>query len=504
MVLPGCGHGLPTLSDRQASSHIVAGSDSPLGRAYSPPSGNSGLTGVALLSDPTQALASRVLLARAAQQGLDVQVYIWEPDVSGHVLLHELRRAAQRGVRVRLLIDDNGSAGMDIWLQALAAQPGVEVRLFNPFRQRTFKAMGYLTDFNRLNHRMHNKSFTADSQATIVGGRNVGDVYYGVNANVLFSDLDLLAIGPAAQTTAVQFDGYWNSPLAYPLQALVSAVDPAELARLQQQMADLSHMPEAALLLARLQKTPWLTAPVSAYPLLQWAPVQVLSDPPHKASGAAPLAGADRRVFQSLSAWLGAAEKTLDLVSPYFVPGDISVEQLSALVQKGVSVRVITNSLAATDVLAVHAGYARHRKALLAAGVQIFELKPDAETRRPKLPTGVRLGASSTASLHGKTFVVDKRQLFVGSFNLDPRSTYLNTEMGLIVDNEAMARSLAEGIDRELPDTSYRVTLASDGSLQWTERDASGERVYASEPKTGLLRRVGARVLSWLPIEGML
>ncbi|MFN7856377.1 MAG: phospholipase D family protein [Acidovorax sp.] len=492
------------LADRQASSHIVAGSDSPLGLAYSPPSGSNGLTGVALLSDPTQALASRVLLARSAQQGLDVQVYIWEPDVSGHVLLHELWRASQRGVRVRLLIDDNGTAGMDPWLQALAAQPGVEVRLFNPFRQRKFKALAYLTDFNRLNHRMHNKSFTADSQATIVGGRNVGDVYYGVNANVLFSDLDLLAIGPAAQTTAVQFDGYWNSPLAYPLAAVVAAADAADLAHHQQQLADLNHMPEAALLLASLQESSWLAAPVSAYPLLQWAPVQVLSDPPDKASASAPVSSADQRVFASLSAWLGAAEQTLDLVSPYFVPGDTSVQQLSRLVQKGVSVRVITNSLAATDVLAVHAGYARHRKALLAAGVQIFELKPDAETRRPRLPSSVRLGASSTASLHGKTFVVDQRRLFVGSFNLDPRSTYLNTEMGLIVDSEAMAQSLAQGIDRELLDTSYRLTLDADGALQWTERDASGERVYASEPKSSLMRRVIARVLSWLPIEGML
>lgn len=504
MVLPGCGFGLPALPDRQASTHIMAGSDSPLGQAYRPPSGHNGHDGVALLSDPTQALASRVLLARAAQKALDVQVYIWEPDVSGHVLLHELWRASQRGVRVRLLIDDNGSAGMDTWLQALAAQPGVEVRLFNPFRQRQFKALAYLTDFDRLNHRMHNKSFTADSQATIVGGRNVGDVYYGVHANVVFSDLDLLAMGPAAQTTAVQFDEYWNSPLAYPLTALVAPADPADLARHQQQLADLGNMPEAALLLAGLQKSPWLTAPVTAYPLLLWAPVQVLSDSPDKAGGSAPSASADRRVFKSLSTWLGAAKQTLDLVSPYFVPGEASVQQLSALVQKGVTVRVVTNSLAATDVLAVHAGYARHRKALLAAGVELYELKPDAETRRPKLPSSVRLGASSTASLHGKTFVVDRRQLFVGSFNLDPRSTYLNTEMGLIVDSEAMAQSLAQGIDRELQDTSYRLTLAADGSLQWTERDASGERVHASEPKSSLLRRVIARVLSWLPIEGML
>lgn len=508
--LTACAYGLPPLPDRQASTHLVGAADSPLARAYDPPLGNAALSGVALLDDPTQALASRMLLARSAQRGLDVQVYIWRPDVSGHIMLHELWRAAQRGVRVRLLLDDNGSAGMDTWLQALATQPGVEVRLFNPFSHRDFKALGYLTDFHRLNQRMHDKSFTADSVATIVGGRNVGDVYFGVDAALLFSDLDLLALGPAALATAKQFDAYWNSPLAYPLAPLVPPADPAELALHVRQLAEPGSSPEAASLQARLQGSPWLAAPLTAYTRMQWAPVKLLSDSPDKVSSApaAPAAPAatmpGQRVLEPLGVWLRSARQTLDLVSPYFVPGDAGVQALVDLARRGVAVRVVTNSLAATDVMAVHAGYARHRRTLLEAGIELFELKPDADTRRPRLPWNARLAPSSSASLHGKTFVVDRRQVFVGSFNLDPRSAYLNTEMGLAVDSEAMARTVSEGIDRDLPATAYRVTLAADGSLQWLEAGAGGTQVYDAEPKASLLLRVGARVLSWLPIEGLL
>lgn len=266
--LTACASGLPPLPERQPSTHLTAGADSPLAKAYTPPRGDATLNGVTLLGDPLEALASRMLLARSAQRALDVQVYIWRPDVSGQIVLHELWHAAQRGVRVRLLLDDNGSAGMELWLQALATQPGVEVRLFNPFGQRGFKALGYLTDFQRLNQRMHNKSFTADSLATIVGGRNVGDVYFGVDASLVFSDLDLMALGPAAQTTATQFDAFWNSHLAYPLAALIPEAEPTTLARHQRQLADLSDTPQAAQLKNNLQKTPWL----AAYPPHQMGP----------------------------------------------------------------------------------------------------------------------------------------------------------------------------------------------------------------------------------------
>ncbi len=415
-------------------------------------------------------------------------------------------QAARRGVRVRLLLDDNGSAGMDAWLQTLATQPGVEVRLFNPFSRRGFRVLGFLTDFQRLNQRMHDKSFTADSLASIVGGRNVGDMYFGVDASVLFSDLDLLALGPAAQATAKHFDAHWNSPLAYPLSALVSPADPADIARHQRQLAEPGGSPEAARLLARLQASPWLTSPLTAYPRMRWAPVALLSDSPDKVKAERPATAPGPRVLQPLSAWLGSAQKTQDLVSPYFVPGDAGAQRLVDMARRGVSVRIITNSLTATDVMAAHTGYARHRRTLLEAGIELYELKPDAQAskRRPKLPWNARLGASSTASLHGKTFVVDRRQVFVGSFNLDPRSAFLNTEMGLTVDSEEMARSVAEGIDRDLPATAYQVTLKADGSLLWLEAGAEGTRVYDIEPKTGLLLRMGARVLSWLPIEGLL
>jgi putative cardiolipin synthase len=304
--LTACAQGVP-LSGQQPSTHLTGAADSPLAQAYTPPGGDAALSGVALLGDPLQALASRVLLARTAQRGLDVQVYIWRPDVSGHVLLHELWRAAQRGVRVRLLLDDNGSAGMDIWLQALAAQPGVEVRLFNPFRQREFKLLGYLTDFQRLNRRMHDKSFTADSRATIVGGRNVGDEYFGGDPALLFSDVDLLALGPAAQATARLFDSYWNSPLAAPLAAVVDPAEPAELARHQQLLATPGSTPEAARLMAGLQTTPWLASPLAAYPLTQWAPVVVLSDSPDKVDASLPVDAASRRMVEPLSAATHAA-----------------------------------------------------------------------------------------------------------------------------------------------------------------------------------------------------
>ena len=504
--LAACAQGVPPASGQRPSSHFTGAADSPLARAYTPPGGDTALSGVAMLGDPLQALASRVLLARAAQRGLDVQVYIWRPDVSGQLLLHELWRAARRGVRVRLLLDDNGSAGMDIWLQALAAQPGVEVRLFNPFRQREFKLLGYLTDFERLNRRMHDKSFTADSLATIVGGRNVGDMYFGGDATLLFSDLDLLALGPAARATARQFDSYWNSPLASPLAAVVDPADPVALASHQQMLTTPGSTPEAARLVAGLQTSPWLASPLVANPLTHWAPVVVMSDSPDKVDDALPVGATSRRMVESLRAWLRKSRRTLDLMSPYFVPGDAGVQALIELAHRGVAVRVITNSLAATDVVAVHAGYARHRRTLLAAGIQLYELKPDADSQahRAALPWRIRLGASSAASLHGKSFVVDGRHVFVGSFNLDQRSAYLNAEIGLTVDSETLARTLTAGIDRDLAATTYRLTLAADGALQWEEAGAGGTVVHRAEPKAGLLRRLGAGVLSWLPIEGLL
>ena len=520
--LVGCAHTLPPMPERNASSVLTAGADSPLAQAATPPAGDAGRSGAALLRDPLQALATRVSLVRTARRSVDVQVYIWQPDASGRLLMQELWQAAARGVRVRLLVDDNGIDGMDPWLQALATQRGVEVRLYNPFVQRRFKTLGYLTDFERLNRRMHNKSFTADGLATIVGGRNIGDVYYGVDASVQFADLDVLALGPAAQDTARHFDGFWNSALAYPLQALLGPADPAALEARRAELANPASVPEVAALRSLLQQTPWLAA--AGLPALQWVPVQVLSDIPGKgpapsaATGPGPGAPAataaaasaegapGARITEPLLAVLSAARTSLDLVSPYFVPGDAGVRRLVELARGGVKVRIVTNSLAATDVVAAHPGYARHRQALLAAGVELFELKPDAAaraaTRRPVRM--MQLAFSSSASLHGKVFLVDGRRLFAGSFNLDPRSANVNTEMGLLIDSPELTATLASDIERDLPTATYRLVLAADGTLQWLESGAGGPVVHTGEPHAGLLRRMAARVLSWLPIEGLL
>ena len=507
--LSGCASPLPPLPDREPQAFLVAGPDSPLSRAMQPrpADAGAGASGLVLLRDPAQALATRVLLARQAQRALDIQVYIWRPDASGRVLMHEVWRAAERGVRVRLLLDDNGSDGPDDWLQTLDAHPGIEVRLYNPFGQRRFKALGYLTDFVRLNRRMHNKSFTADGLATIVGGRNVADVYYGVDARTLFADMDALAMGPAAQDTARHFDAFWSSARAYPLAGLLEPSEAAVHDRQRQELADPSTAPEVAALLARLQATPWLSAPALAgYPALQWAGVQVLSDAPDKPARGSSAAAPGGRITEPILQGIAGTRATLDLVSPYFVPGDAGVQGLVDLARRGVKVRIVTNSLAATDVMAVHAGYARHRRTLLAAGIELHELKAHASS-----PVGeaapawrTRLGFSSTASLHGKVFLADGQRLFIGSFNLDPRSANLNTEMGLVIDSPALSRELAAQVERDLPKGAYRLSLTASGELQWEERGAAGRVVHTREPGAGLLRRVGVQVLSWLPIEALL
>lgn len=506
LALAGCTSALPPLPDRPAQSVRVAGPDSPLAQARPAHAAEAGHSGLVLLGDPAQALAARVQLARQAQRGLDIQVYIWRPDASGRLLMRELWRAAARGVRVRLLLDDNGSDGLDDWLLALDAHPEIEVRLFNPFAQRRFKALGYLTDFERLNRRMHNKSFTADGLATVVGGRNVADVYYGADASTVFADLDVLAFGPAALETARHFDAFWNSARAYPLAGLLEPGEPAVLERLREELTDPSGAPEVAALHARLARTPWLAAAAANSAPLQWAPVQVLSDAPDKPARHPQAAATGSRITEPILAWIAGTRSTLDLVSPYFVPGDAGVQGLVELARRGVKVRVVTNSLAATDVMAVHAGYARHRRALLAAGVALHELKsrPTAAGGAEAPPWRTRLGSSSATSLHGKVFLADGERLFVGSFNLDPRSAHLNTEMGLAIVSPALHRTLGAGIDRDLLSATYRLSLAADGQLQWEEQGADGPIVHRTEPGAGWMRRVGAQILSWLPIEELL
>lgn len=503
LLLTGCS--LPPLAGRSPSTalqlHEAQGTQ--LGQSLAPVlSAHPGLSGIHTLSHPHDAFAARVLLARAAQRTLDVQYYIWRGDTTGTLLLGELLAAAERGVRVRLLLDDVGTAGLDAQLSALDGHPHIEVRLFNPFTLRKPKVLGYLGDLRRANRRMHNKSFTADNQASIVGGRNVGDEYFGATSGVLFADLDVLAFGPAAYDVSADFDRYWASASAYPVAGILPAVTPATLADLAQAAQALLQSPGARDYAQAIARSDFMRQLQRQELPLGWVRVRMLSDDPAKGLGQARREGL---LLPQLEAALGAPQHSVDLISPYFVPTAGGVEAFTRLQKNGVRVRVLTNAFEATDVPAVHAGYANYRRPLLQSGVTLYEMRtlvPEytGERGRRLLP---RLG-SSGSSLHAKTFAVDGERVFVGSLNFDPRSAHLNTELGFLIESPALAQELMQAFDTTIPAQSYRVALAENGALQWHSGLGNPPPIYTTEPHTTWWSRALVRLLMCLPIEWLL
>lgn len=493
LALASCSS-LPPLEGRVASTAIVETDDTRLGKALMPLTmAHPGLAGIHALADGRDAFAARAVLAQAADRSLDVQYYIWRNDTTGRLMFDALRNAAERGVRVRLLLDDNNTAGLDEALAALDAHPMIEVRLFNPNAMRSVRAVGLVADFMRLNRRMHNKSFTADNQVTIIGGRNVGDEYFGAAGEISFADLDVIAAGPVVRAVSDDFDLYWNSPSAYPLALL--APDAVAAPALKPDA-------EATAYIEGIKRSAFLEQLVGGSLPLEWARTRFVSDDPAKVTGkAAP----EANIAFKLRDLLGEPERSLDLVSPYFVPGEEGAAAFADLARKGARTRILTNSLEATDVAAVHAGYAKWRKPLLEAGVTLYELRREAtdEPSREKRGSGNGIG-SSDASLHAKTFGVDGKRVFVGSFNVDQRSIHLNTEMGMVIDSPALATRLGETLDRTLPTRAYEVKLDERGSVIWLERRGDQVVRHEKEPGTSWFKRAAVKVLSWLPIDWLL
>jgi len=498
----GCAS-LPALESRTASAALGGAEDTRLGRALAPPvAAHPGDAGIYPLPDARDAFVARALLAGIAEKSLDVQYYIWHGDQTGLLLFEALWEAAERGVRVRLLLDDNGVAGLDDTLATLDAHANVEVRLYNPFTVRGMRALNYLTEFGRLNRRMHNKSFTADNHATIVGGRNIGNEYFAAGSGVWFRDLDVLAVGPVVREVSQAFDLYWNSASAYPAAGLVGDAAPGAADALLTRFARNHADSLSADYLEALRDTSLARKLLQGELAFEWSGAQLLRDDPAKTLDRD--GRTDVLLLSALLQAVGQPAASFDLVSPYFVPGAEGTRALAALARSGVKIRVLTNSLAATDVSAVHAGYAKRRKDLLAAGIALYEMKPsrletEDEREQRRSATG-----SSSASLHAKTFALDGRRIFVGSFNFDERSAHLNTELGLLIDNAALAGRLGEFFDREVPGGAYEARLSRDGELDWIERTPSGEQRYASEPGAGLLKRAWIGFLSLLPIDWLL
>lgn len=493
--------GLPPLEGRSTSSALPpsAALQTRLGQALALQiAAHPGLSGIYALSDPLEAFATRALLMRAAQQTLDVQYYIWHDDTTGALLVQELLAAAERGVRVRLLLDDVGTSGLDAQWSALDQHPLIEVRLFNPMAVRRPKALGYLTDFARANRRMHNKSLTADNQATVIGGRNIGDEYFGATDGVLFADLDVLAVGAIVPEVSQDFDRYWASDSSYPVAPLLSA-QTAQRQRLDDRLAQAATAAATQNYRRAVVQTPFLQQLLQGVLPLEWSRVRMVSDDPAKGLGLAAPAGL---LLTQLAPIIGEPQRSLDLVSPYFVPTQAGVAAFAQLRQRGIRVRVLTNSLQATDVAVVHAGYARSRRALLAEGVELYEMRPGPGGGAEEHGSGP-LG-SSGASLHAKTFAIDAQRVFVGSFNFDPRSALLNTELGFVIDSPRLASQVSQAFDQQIPLHSYRVRLDAQGRLEWHAGAGNPPPVYRTEPDSRWFERVWLRLLSWLPIEWLL
>jgi putative cardiolipin synthase len=504
VLLSACAS-LPPQAGR-IETHAIAPSDSTrLGAVFTPQERqHPDQTAFYLLPDGVDALLSRIALADAADRTLDLQYYIWHDDLTGRHLANAVLRAADRGVRVRVLLDDLGTNGDDQVLLALASHPNIQIRLFNPVASRRFKKLGAAFEFSRVNRRMHNKSMIADNEAAIVGGRNIGDEYFGASNDVSFGDLDVLTHGAVVPRISIAFDEFWNSDAAYPIESLTG--HPAEPGALADYRERLDRF------VASQRDTPYIAQATQRYARLMkmrdidvaWGKATLLYDDPAKITRS-PDDSTGHLLTQFTSLSVEPGHQML-IVSPYFVPGKKGVAWLSKETARGVRVTILTNSLAATDVAAVHAGYQRYRKDLLDAGVHLYELKPAASPGDSKEKKSM-LG-SSKASLHAKTYVFDKSSIFIGSMNLDPRSITLNTEIGVYCESDALASQVVDGLEPKLDQIAWRLEERSDANgskrIVWIDTDANGKETELDEPDVSGLKRVGIWFLGLLPIESEL
>jgi len=484
---------------KQESTVILDTNDTSLGRAIaSLPPQHPGESGFFLLDDGIEAIAARLLMAERAERTLDVQYYLITNDDIGLIFIGQLLKTADRGVRVRLLLDDIQTKGYDAGMAALDAHPNFEVRIFNPFGVRGARA-GNITDFSRVNRRMHNKSMTADNQVTIVGGRNIAAEYFSYRDDVNFGDLDILAIGPAVQDVSNMFDIYWNSRYAAPIPSFAKMPDdPAAVLEELRDRIKQANESARKTPYAEAFKESWDKYVSKAGDSFDWAPYQVVYDSPDKADKK--LAAEAASIVTPLAEAVKSAKNELTIVSPYFVPLKSGIAFLSELQASGVQVNVITNSLAANNHGIVHSGYAPSRKPLLKAGVRIYEVRADA------VVSGVDRGGSGAtlATLHTKAFLVDRERFFLGSFNWDPRSANINTELGIIIDSPEMGAWAGEQVDLSLDKMAYEVVLDDNENLRWIDRHGEEEVCLDKEPQTSWWRRFSVGFMRILPGKGQL
>lgn len=483
---------------------ITAPEATPLGRQVAtmrPRTAAAGQSGLFLLGQGVEAFSARVGLAQRATRSLDVQYYAIFADESGTLLLGELVDAARRGIRVRLLLDDFQSSGEGLDLALLASVPGIEVRVFNPFAGRGFglaRLLEFIADGERLNRRMHNKAWIADNVGAIIGGRNLGNKYFSGPSETTFADLDVLTLGPVTREISRSFDRYWNSEWALPITAPEGADKDRVPARLTE-FANRIEQIKASAYGVSLKKSDLIADLFAGRRSTIWATAHAVVDPVSKFD-ADKSPEVESYVLTEVAEQLRATRQSLLMVSPYFVPGESGTNLLKSLVDRGVKVRVLTNSLSSTDVPLVHAGYAKYRPALLKHGVTMYELKP---TAAPDIGTGRRetsLAPGSEASLHAKAFVIDQRTVLIGSMNFDPRSAWYNSELGILVESPELAAQVVQAFDRVTSSERVWKMAHDENGLAWISTDPKDAGTLRSEPAS-FWRRVQVELLGPLAPE---
>lgn len=487
--LVGCGS-LPKYVERPISNSLPAEVETPLSKLAQAghPEGRDGVSGFSLIDSAELAFSSRLALTERAQKTLDIQYYAIHADATTRELLYAVLAAAARGVRVRILLDDFHSTGQNAQVMRMAFIPGVEMRMFNPIPgargMGALRALGSLYDFKRIQHRMHNKLYIADNAWGITGGRNLGEAYFGYSEESNFVDLDVLAAGPIVRDMSASFDHYWNNPLAYPVESLISQEE-------LQRMREAAALPETH---AVAQTPPDLPAAMDLDSLqMIWAPAALLVDRPAKLIPEISEVHAQDTVVDGLLSLMAQARREVLIVSPYFVPGAKMMEVFADMRARGVRVRVLTNSLASNDAPLAHVGYARYRSDLLKMGVEVHEMR--ALSRRAARTVFGSSGGGSKASLHAKLIVIDGRLISIGSMNLDLRSKLQNSEVALLIRSKALSKQATDLVQNTLNEDAWLLELKQpEGSLTWQAPSEADFGDASTEPDASL----GLRFLLWL------
>jgi putative cardiolipin synthase len=449
-------------------------------------------SGFHVISDGKDALALRLLMMARAERTIDAQYFLIYDDLIGRVFVNSMLRAANRGVRVRFLLDDVLSKGLDPGLAALDSHENIEIRIYNPFAHRKTRALDALS-LGRITRRMHNKSLTVDNQVTLIGGRNIAGEYFDARDDVLFSDLDVLAVGPIVPEVSDSFDTYWNSRAAVPIEALADVPEGAadSLAELDEKVTKSFEDARTSIYADAIRASvdQYISAGAGTF---TWAPYDLVYDSPGK-TGAAKVDESELIVNKIKSAV--DARRELFVITPYFVLTNDDIEGFRRLREQGIEITVITNSLAANNHAPVHGAYYPTRKPLIQMGMNLYELRASRdEPADEPLPKDAPI-----VTLHAKSFAVDRESLFIGSFNWNQRSANRDTELGVIIHSPELATALVERVSAKLPSHAFKISLDEKNNTQWTIIEDGQEVVVTKEPQTSAWRRFSAWIARIVP-----